>query len=139
MWILKYGFLAFSAVTFGFTVSGGYLALISLIGIVPRLASTSKTVKYLIVYENALIYGAVAGTIVYSYPVVIGIGPIFAAVIALFGGIFIGCLAGALAEVVNVIPIFARRAKLRKGIPYMIYALGIGKSVGTLIQFFILI
>ena len=138
MWILKYSFLAFMAVAFGFIVAGGYLALISLIGIVPRLASTSKTSKYIIRYENALIYGVVIGTLVYSYPVNLQVGPVLPAAIGLFSGVFVGCLAGALAEVVNVIPIFARRAKIRKGLPYVIYAIGFGKGIGILVQYFLM-
>lgn len=138
MWILKAAFLAFVAAAFGFAVAGGYLALISLIGILPRLASTSKTVKYMIRYENALIYGVFIGTLVYSYDFVFPTGPIIPAMAGFFGGIFTGCLAGALAEVISVIPIFARRARVRKGIPYVIYALGIGKGIGVLVQYFVL-
>ena len=39
---------------------------------------------------------------------------------------------------ISVIPIFARRARVRKGIPYVIYALGIGKGIGVLVQYFVL-
>jgi len=138
MWILKYMFLSFISTAFGFIVAGGYLALISLIGIVPRLSSISKTSKYIIRYENAIIYGVVIGSITFSYPVSLAAGPLLPAAAGLFSGIFIGCLAGALAEVVNVIPIFSRRVKLRKGIPYVIYALGIGKGVGVLIQYYVM-
>ena len=138
MWILKNMFLAFVSAAFGLVVSGGYLALISMIGIVPRLASSSKTGKYIIVYENAIIYGAFLGTVFYSYPISLVKGPVIPAMAATFSGVFIGCLAGALAEVVNVIPIFSRRSKMRKGIPYVIYALGFGKGVGVLIQFFVM-
>lgn len=138
MWIFKHSFLAFVAMAFGFIVAGGYLALISLIGIVPRLASTSKTSQYIIRYENALIYGVVIGTLLYSYPVNLKVGPVIAAVAGLFSGVFVGCLAGALAEVVNVIPIFARRVKIRKGLPYIIYAIGFGKGAGILIQYFLM-
>ena len=138
MWILKAAFLAFVAVAFGFAVAGGYLALISLIGILPRLASTTKTVKHMIRYENALIYGVFIGTLWYSYDISIVTGPLIPAMTGFFGGIFIGCLAGALAEVISVIPIFSRRAKVRKGIPYVIYALGIGKGIGVLVQYFVL-
>ena len=138
MWILKLIFLSFTAASFGCAVAGGYLALISMIGIVPRLASTSKTGKYVLHYENALIYGAVTGNLLYCYPIILRIGPVIPAAAGLFSGVFVGCLAGALAEVVNVLPIFARRTNLRKGIPYIIYALGFGKGVGVLAQFFIL-
>lgn len=138
MWILKKIFLAFCAFAFGGTVAGGYFALISMLGVVPRLASTSKTSGNIVRYENALIYGAFAGSLLYSFNFRILFGPVIPILAGLFSGVFIGCLAGALAEVVNVIPIFARRANLRKGIPYIIYGLGLGKAAGALVQYFVL-
>lgn len=138
MQMCKMGLLAFGAAAFGATVAGGYFALISMLGIVPRLTSISKTAKRILSYENALIYGAFAGCLFYSYPIPLWPGHLILALTGLFGGVFIGCLAGALAEVVNVIPVFARRANLRKGIPYMIYGLALGKAAGVLLQFFVL-
>ena len=95
------GWVAFGA---GFAVAGGFIAFISLIGIVTRLAGITNSIMYLS---------------------------------SLFTGIFAGCLAGALAEVVNIIPIFSRRVKLRKGFPYMVKAAALGKCIGCLIQFYL--
>lgn len=136
MWILKNVFLGFVGISFGFAVAGGYLALISMIGIVPRLASTTKTADRIVTYENSLIYGVLAGNICHIYDFSLPFGRIICLLTGLFSGVFMGCLAGALAEIVNVIPIFARRAKLRTGIPYIIYALAIGKAVGAFVQYF---
>lgn len=138
MWILKQAFLGLSALSFGFVVAGGFLAFISLIGVVPRLAAITKTAKYVTQYENSLIYGAVLGNLFSLYERQVPIGAGVLILPGFFGGVFVGCLAGALAEVVNVIPIFSRRVKLRKGIPYLVYALGLGKGIGSLIQFFLL-
>ena len=104
MWMLKTIFLAFVSAALGLSVAGGYLALISMIGIIPRLAAMTKSSKQVIRYENALIYGALVGNILYSFPIVLKTGSVSAAIAGFFGGVFIGCLAGALAEVVNVIP-----------------------------------
>ena len=56
------------------------------------------------------------------------------AILALFGGIFVGCLAGALTEVLNVFPIISRRFKIRKYLPYAIYALAAGKTAGSIVM-----
>jgi stage V sporulation protein AB len=137
MWILKQVLLGTMAFSFGLVVAGGFLAFISLIGVVPRLASITKTAKYVTTYENSLIYGAFLGNLFSLYERTLPLGASALILPGLFGGIFVGCLAGALAEVVNVIPIFSRRIGLRKGIPYLVYALGIGKGLGSLIQFFL--
>lgn len=137
MWILKWLFLGFTAFSFGIVVAGGFLAFISLIGVVPRLAATTKTANHVVAYENSLIYGAVLGNLFSLYEWQVPLGSAALIVPGLFSGIFVGCLASALAEVVNVIPIFTRRIKLRKGIPYLVYALALGKGIGSLIQFFL--
>lgn len=137
MWILNDLFLGFVGASFGFAVAGGYLALISMIGILPRLASTTKTANHLVTYENSLIYGVLAGNIAHIYDFTVPFGRCICILTGLFSGIFVGCLAGALAEIVNVIPIFARRAKLRTGIPYLIYGLALGKAVGAFVQYFL--
>jgi stage V sporulation protein AB len=50
-------------------------------------------------------------------------------------GIFVGCLAIALSEVLDGIPIFARRVKLKKGVSIAVIAVAIGKLVGSFIYF----
>lgn len=137
MWIVRHALLGFMGASFGFAVAGGYLALIGMLGILPRLAAITKTGNKIITYENCLIYGVLAGNICFFYDFSLPFGLIVRVFTGLFGGVFIGCLAGALAEIVNVIPIFARRAKLRKGIPYIIYALAASKAVGTMVQYFL--
>ena len=138
MWILKEIFLGFSAICFGFVVAGGFLAFISLIGVLQRLASITKTARHMVLYENSLIYGAIAVNLLSLYTPSVPIGANWLIFPGLFGGILAGCLAGAIAEVVNVIPIFSRRISLRKGIPYLVYALAFGKGIGSLVQFFLL-
>mgnify|MGYP002515891973 CR=1 FL=1 len=54
-----------------------------------------------------------------------------------FAGIFVGCWAMALAEILNVFPIFVRRVKLVKCIPYIILGIAIGKGIGSIVYFFL--
>ena len=42
----------------------------------------------------------------------------------------------ALAEILNVFPIFVRRVKLLRGIQYLILGVAVGKGVGALIFYF---
>lgn len=125
----------------GFAVAGGFIAFISLIGIVTRLAGITKTANAIPTYENSMAMGLILFNILSLYlPNLRYFPQIIALLIIHIGsfltGIFAGCLAGALAEVVNIIPIFSRRVKLRKGFPYMVKAAAVGKCIGCLIQFY---
>lgn len=120
----------------GTVVSGAVFAFISIIGVVPRLAAKTKTSKYIVMYENAIIAGGIFGvfTIIFDYYIPIGVIP--AMIFGLFIGIFYGCLAVSLAEVLDVIPILSRRTMLYKGIKYFIIALALGKAIGAILYYF---
>lgn len=136
MWI-RYLLLIITGVSAGIAIAGSFVAVISLIGIFPKLAEKTKTAKCAYLYETCLIAGVTFGNWLSLYGVPLGFGKIGLFVLGLFGGIFVGCLAGALEEVLNLFPIVSRRTGLRHGMPYVIYAIAIGKSIGTFIQYFV--
>ena len=136
--IIAKGILVWIALAAGFATAGGFVAFISLIGVVPRLSAVTKTASHIPLYETSLALGLIFMNIISLYPVDLSwIPDIIAALIintgGLFTGIFVGCLAGALAEVV----IISRRVKLRKGIPYFIKAAAVGKCLGSFLQFYV--
>ena len=57
------------------------------------------------------------------------------AVFGLFSGMFIGCLALAIAEMLDSIPIFARRISFRHGLGWAILGMAAGKLCGSLLYF----
>ena len=63
------------------------------------------------------------------------IGTLIQIVFGLFAGIFVGCLALAIAEMLNTIPVFARRIGFRHGLGVAILAVALGKLAGSLIYF----
>ena len=88
------GWVAFGA---GFAVAGGFIAFISLIGIVTRLAGITKTADYIPVYENSMAMGILLFNLLSLYqPVFSWIFPAAGYSImylsSLFTGIFAGCL-----------------------------------------------
>ena len=121
----------------GIVISGGVFAFIVIIGIVPRLVQRTKTAKHILLYESVISWGGVIGTLTMLgdhlltdmgwVEVPIGIGY----------GVFVGCLAVASAEVLDVIPIMCRRLKVAKSIPWLMLVLAAGKTVGALIYFFV--
>lgn len=96
-------------------VAAGTFAFIAAIGIVPRMAKRTETQRFIRVYEDAIVLGGIWGTtamfIRYRLPSV----PLLPGCYALCTGIFVGVLAMALTEVLNVIPILLRRTRLDKG------------------------
>ena len=137
MVIFKYLILILLGIGSGTVISGAVLAFISIIGIVPRLAEKTKTNRYIIFYENSIIAGGIFGTfsIIFNYYIPIGIIP--AMLYSFFIGIFYGCLAVSLAEVLNVMPILTRRTLLYKGLKYFIIAIALGKATGAILYYFV--
>lgn len=125
--------LAIAAFSGGAVIAGGYFAFISLIGVYPKLLEKVKGDRHYILVECLLTYGATLANIFYIFQVKLPITQIGLAFITLFGGIFVGCLVGALAEVLNVFPIISRRLYIRRYLPYVIYAVAVGKVIGSII------
>lgn len=121
----------------GGLIAGSFLAFLSMIGVIPRLAGITKTIKYARTYENCIALGGILGTAVFIYRWHIPLGYPMLIIFGFFGGVFIGCLIGALAEMLKSLPIFSRRIVLRDGIPYVIYAIAFGKMLGCWLQFYI--
>lgn len=121
----------------GGLIAGSFLAFLSMIGVIPRLAGITKTIKYARTYENCIALGGILGTAVFIYRWHIPLGYPMLIIFGFFGGVFIGCLIGALAEMLKSLPVFSRRIVLRDGIPYVIYAIAFGKMLGCWLQFYI--
>lgn len=124
----------------GLVISSAVFAFISAIGVIPDLAVKTKTTKFITLYEEMIIFGGIFGScysfIHYNIPLDSNIlGKIFIAIFFIAIGIFVGTLASALAEVIDVIPIFSERSKIKHGIPILMISMAIGKCVGSLIYF----
>ena len=56
-------------------------------------------------------------------------------VMGLFGGIFVGCWAMALTEMLDLFPIFIRRIRMVRGIAAVMIGIAFGKGLGALLFF----
>ncbi|NCC17093.1 MAG: stage V sporulation protein AB [Clostridia bacterium] len=121
----------------GAAISAGIFAFIAAMGIIPRMAQRSKTEKYIRLYEDMVLLGGIFGTtsmyIDYRFPTL----PVVAGGYALATGIFVGVLAMALAEVLNVMPIMLRRNRITKGLPWLVLSFALGKMLGSLLYFLV--
>lgn len=136
MWI-NHVFLGFLGLAFGLSVASGSFAIAVKLGIIPEMASKSGTAKRIMTYENATILGGIAGNILSVFSQIrFPAGHIFLAFFGLSAGIFVGCMAVALAEIINAYPIVYRRMKLKIGLEWMVATIAIGKMCGCLFYFF---
>lgn len=123
----------------GFTIAGGVFALISAIGLIPRLADKTRTARYIKSYETAIFYGGTLGNLfsLIKFQWNIPFYHIIFCFTGLFIGIFIGCLATSLAESLQVTAIFSRRLKLHHGLGFIVLFTALGKLIGSLLYFII--
>lgn len=127
--------LGFIGLCSGLTVAAGVFAFITMLGVIPRLATRTHTRKHIYLYEVMIILGGALGNIwtLFSFP--LPLTTLFLGIIGLFSGIFVGCLAMALAEVLRVFPIITNRIQLKEGFPIVVAAAAAGKLAGSLFQF----
>ncbi|HAB59848.1 MAG TPA: stage V sporulation protein AB [Lachnospiraceae bacterium] len=135
--LIRYCLLAIIGFAGGLVVAAGVFAFITLLGVLNRLASKTNTAKHILLYENMVILGGILGNTWYIYQWDIPLGIIGLILFGLFSGIFVGCQAMALAEVLDVIPIFAKRIKIKYGMPYIVASIAIGKAVGAFFQLYV--
>lgn len=157
MMFLRQLLLAVIGVSGGLIVSAGVFTVLISVGLIPRFAGKMHVANKVFVLEEAVIFGTLTGSFfsVYSEWAKIGdfvrlheifgpaategawnlIGTLIQIVFGLFAGIFVGCLALAIAEMLNTIPVFARRIGFRHGLGVAILAVALGKLAGSLIYF----
>lgn len=136
MWIRSI-FLSFYGLCAGGLIAASFLAFLSMLGVIPRLAGLTKSMKYARMYESFVALGGVVGTILFIYRYPIHVGYPLLILYGILGGIFVGCMIGALAETIKSLPIFSRRLKIRSNIPYIIYGIAFGKMFGCYLYFFL--
>lgn len=149
---LEYILTILAVFGFGILSSGGVFTVFVSVGLVPRFADKTHTGVHIIFYENCIVAGSIAGCLLSVYPsffqkVIAGFGNayvpewgtwgrILLAVFGVFAGMFVGCFAIAIAEMLNTIPIFTRRIRLGHGVGIVILAVALGKTAGALYYFY---
>ena len=135
MWA-NHVFLGLIGLVCGLSVACGSFAFAVKLGIIPQMAGKSKTAEHMMAYENATILGGIAGNIISVFSGIrFPAGHVFLALYGLSAGIFVGCMAVALAEIIDAYPIMYRRMKLKIGMEWMVATIAFGKMCGCLFYF----
>ena len=115
-------FLGILGMSAGVVVAGGLFSFIVELGVISDFADRTHTANHILLYEDAVSAGAILGNVFQIFR--IGIP-------GLFAGIFVGCWSMALAEILNVFPIFMRRARIVRYAAVFILMLALGKGIGA--------
>ena len=104
---------------FGAATSAGSFALLVTLQIVPRMAARTQTAGKVMTYETTITLGGITGCLLSLFPFlrIPGLGWL-TPFLGIAVGVFVGCQAVALAEILNVFPIMFRRMKLKKVSPW---------------------
>ena len=134
--ILQETALAIIGFAGGVSVAAGTFALMTALGIIPRLASRMGVAEHVYKLESAIVLGGTIGSLLSVYHFPMRIGDVGIIIFGLFAGIFVGCLSMALAEAIRVFPILCQRINLNYGIYLLIFMMATGKALGTLYQMY---
>lgn len=130
----KIVFGLFIGLASGFAVGAGFVAFVTVLGLIPRLTQLTKTMQFIHYYEAAIIAGVVIGAWLGLQEIKLFWTKWLLLPIGLADGIFNGMLAAALTEVLNVFPILAKRMGIQEKVIYLMMALVFGKIIGSLFQ-----
>lgn len=143
MWI-RQAALGIIGASFGLFVSGAVFTTLTAVGLVPRFAGKTHTADHVFLYEEIVVFGMLTGNVVSVFygQICRLLGNVRVSIewfengllgfSGLFTGVFVGCLALAIAELIDTIPIFARRTKLRLGMKQIVLSIAFGKLMGSL-------
>ncbi len=127
--------LALCGVSFGVLASAGVFTVLASVGLVPRFAGKMHVARHIFALEEAVVFGTILGGCASVFYKSLGegilpswLGTAFLIVFGLFAGMFVGCLALAIAEMLNSIPIFSRRIGFRHGLGIALLFAALGKN-----------
>ena len=120
----------------GMLVAAGLFSFITGLGVISDFADRTHTGEHVMLYEDAIVVGGILGNLLFVLKIHIPGGGWILPIFGLLAGIFTGCWAMALAEMLRVIPILVNRLQIKKAFYLIPLAIAIGKITGTLFQYF---
>ena len=130
-------FLGLIGLAAGMAVSAGTFAFLIVIGVIPRMIGKCNRAAETLNFESAVILGGIVGNLLSVFlNIRLPLGPLFLCAYGLSAGIFVGCIAVALAEILNTFPIMFRRMGMKEGLSWAMIFMALGKLSGSLYYFF---
>lgn len=136
---MKWLILGVTGIASGAAVAAGLFTFLAITGVPHRLMAVTHTSSHGYWYEWMLIGGGIAGNLLWLTNPSWYLGQLAAGGAGIFIGLFVGCMIGAIAEVLDAFPVFLRRAGIKKGIALIVAGMAVGKAVGAWLWYFVLI
>ena len=139
--LLKSAFMIFVGLASGIGIAAGTFAFLLVIRVIPRIVQKAKLEHKIIYIENIVFRGIMFGTILGLFTwkkkwLFHILGRTLLTFFGISAGIFVGCLAVALAEILDTFPIFFRRLHLKDEFgEVLLFMMALGKLVGSLFFF----
>ncbi|MCD8012881.1 MAG: stage V sporulation protein AB [Lachnospiraceae bacterium] len=124
--------IGFSA---GFLIAGGVVSVMVGLGILTRFIGLTHTARQILWYEDAILLGGVCGAVVTVFDFEFAVGVWLPALAGLFIGVFVGGWIMALAELVDIFPVYSKRFGITRGAGWFVITLAAGKIVGSFLYF----
>lgn len=152
--MFKLWFLGACGICFGILTAAGVFTVLSAVALIPRLIGKTHSAKHIMLYENMIVLGTMVGGVFSVFADLVRIGDfalevlhipekiwsgavnVFLTVAGLGSGVLTGCLALAIAEMLDSIPIFTRRVAFRHGLGIVILCMAAAKVLGSLFYFY---
>jgi stage V sporulation protein AB len=139
--------MAVLALFSGMAVSAGTFAFLLVIGVFPRMLGKRERANRILLIENLVILGVITGAVFsvlpWTFPgegshnlVLTAAQILIRTIYGISAGFFVGCIAAALAEILHTFPIIFRRTHIKRGLPWVMAAMALGKTCGGLFYFF---
>lgn len=128
---------AFVGLAGGIAVGSGMVAFLLMLDIIPRLAQLTRSERWIHGYETAVVGGSLYWTFADFMDWRLPGTLLSPAAVGLLAGIFVGLLAAALTEVINVLPILAKRLGMSRHLLFLLMAMVFGKVAGSLFEWLI--
>ncbi|MGE6229326.1 stage V sporulation protein AB [Paenibacillus chitinolyticus] len=121
----------------GIAVGSGMVAFLLVLDIIPRLLQVSRAQNRIRSCEIAVIAGSLVFTVLDFFNWTLSVPVWWTGVFGLFAGAFIGMLSAALTEIINVLPVLAKRVGMTSYMVWLLTAMIAGKVLGSLFEWFI--
>jgi stage V sporulation protein AB len=121
----------------GLAVGSGFVAFLVVLDVIPRMAQITRSWRMVHVFEGVVVLGTMFWMLLDFFDLKLGLSPIGMMGIGLAAGSFVGMLAGALTEVLNVFPILAKRLGMSELLVWLLMAMVLGKVAGSLFEWLV--
>ena len=132
----------FIGIAGGIAVGASVTALFTTLGVPARIIQWSEKPEYLLFYQISLLLGALVSCLVYFFDFSLAIPgklsfKMLSAPVGLLLGTFVGMIAAALTETLDIISTVAGKLKMLKWIYLIVAVIILGKMAGSLLFFII--